>query len=302
MLHDLTQRFNRWRFYRAARGITAVDPIHARDDAVRIVSSVSHLDLYMYLVALKTFQRFVPRGRPWILDDGSLSPDDIAVLRDHANPAEIVRLDDVAYGGGTKGVRWGILLTMADLAQDNYVLQLDSDTVTVADLPHVEEAIRRQRSFTLGTAMGTEIVPARRASDNVRDIVSNHVQVVAEQAFERLSDVDRLKYVRGNSGLVGIGKGAISRASVEHFLQEMSSVLGQKWRERGSFQVASNFTVANAADAFVLPLDEYRYYTPGADLGGARFIHFIGNSRFADDSYLKVAQSAVRGLMGVGTR
>jgi hypothetical protein len=293
MLYTLRQRLNRWRFYHAARKILDVAPIRNCNDAVRIVSSVSHMDLHMYLVALKTFHHFVPLGRPFILDDGTLTADDKAVLREHANPTDIVRLDDVPYRGPRKGVRWGILLTMAELAEDNYVLQLDSDTITRAQLPHVADAIATQTAFTLGTKMGTEVVPAPAVVDVVRASTSDHVQVVAEQSLERMPGYPDLKYVRGNSGLFGLGRRTLTRSGAEQFLEDMTRAAGQRWLDRGSFQVSANFVVANAPGGFVLPLDEYRFYKPGADLSKARFVHFIGTYRFVDDAYFRMAQDAV---------
>lgn len=297
MFSKYRDKINRWRFFQASRAVLDTPPIQRTEDPVRILSSVSHMDLYMYLVALKTYFRYAPFGKVTILDDGSLTPDDLAILDEHANPVDVIPLDDVAYRGGEKGVRWGILLTMAELAEDNFVVQLDSDTVTVGEMPHVTDAISQNRSFTLGTTMGTEIRPASETVTEMRKHDSQHVQVVAEQNLDKLRGYPDLKYVRGNSGLVGLGKGALTRQGAEDFLEDMTRAIGAKWRERGSFQMASNFVVSNAPDAFVLPLAEYRYYHPDADLDSARFIHYMGTYRFVDRSYFDTAHSAVADLL-----
>lgn len=296
MLYQLKEKLNRKRFYWAAKEIVATPRVALHDDKVRIVSSVSHKDLYMYLVAIKTFCRFVPYGRVIIMDDGTLTAHDRELLVSQVEPLEFITLDDVPYRGGVKGVRWGILLTMAELAEEYYVIQLDSDTVTLAELPEVVEAIERDRSITLGTMMGTRIEPMSETCEFMKRYENEHVQTVAEQNFDRLADYASLKYTRGNSGLVGFGKGTISRSRAEDFLEKMMHAIGSKWLERGSFQVSSNFVVANAPDALVLPIDKYSYYSPDRDLMMARFLHFIGTYRFVTDAYMTTANEAIREL------
>jgi len=296
MFYTLKRKLYRWRFYQASKAILSTPPLPADGRNVRILSSVCHDDLFMYLVAVKSYYRFAPYGRVTILDDGTLTRSDIRLLEEHVNPSDIIPLDDVPYRGGRKGVRWGILLTMAELAADNFVIQLDSDTITVRDMPQVDEAVDGNRSFTLGTAMGTRIEPVAQTVAAMKDFDNDHVQTVAEQNFDKLPDAENLRYVRGNSGLVGLARGAFSRERAESFLEDMTTAIGPKWLERGSFQVSSNFAVANSPDAFVLPLSEYRYYHPREDLSGARFIHYIGTFRFVDNAYYDGARAAVQAL------
>ena len=294
MLYDLKQALHRWRFYCAARNILDSAPVEGNERDVRVLSSVCHRDLYMYLVAVKTFFRYVPHGRVIILDDGTLTKKDIAILRHQVDPVDITRLDDVPYRAGRKGIRWGILLKMAEIAENYYVVQLDSDTITVDHLPEVEAAINQNHSFTLGTDMGTKIEPVSSTVNSMMGNTSQHVQVVAERNFDKLPGYPDLRYVRGNSGLVGLGKSALSRTAAETFLENMTAAIGAKWYERGSFQVSSNFAIANAPASFVLPLDRYRYYSPYHEMSEARFVHYIGTYRFVDSAYFEAAREAAK--------
>ncbi len=296
MFFQLRRNATRRKFYKASRDILSTPPLPEDSRNVRIVSAVCHDDVYMYLVAVKSYYRHAPYGRVTILNDGSLTRDDIAILEKHVRPTDIIPLDDVPYRGGRKGVRWGILLTMTDLADEHYVVQLDSDTITVRDIPHVTEAVSGNRSFTLGTHRGTEIVSADEASRSMQEADNDHVQTVAERNLCRLPGHQSLRYVRGNSGLAGLARGGFSREQAEPFFEHMTAVIGPKRLERGSFQVSSNFAVANSPGAFVLPLDEYRYYRPGRDFSMARFIHYMGTWRFVDNAYYDGAREAVRRL------
>lgn len=294
MFFGLRQTWNRWRFSLAAEGVRRTKPIHSQQDGIAIVSSVSHLDLMMYLVAIKSFHHFFPRGKFIVLDDGTLNEKDKSELRNHLVGCEIRSLDAVPYSKGKKGVRWGIMLAIADLVQDHFVIQVDSDTVTRSSLDEVQQFVAKNCAFTLGTQQGRHIESVLTTSNRVKENTSTHVQVVAEQNFVNLPDHAKLKYVRGNSGLAGFAKGAFDRNTVESFLEQMTTVIGDKWRERGSFQVTSNIFVANCPSAEVLPLERYACVTPEIDWNKAAFLHFIGRFRFKDATYSRMANQLIK--------
>ena len=297
MLYNLRQHWHRRRFFAASKAILKTPPIRIQDAPVCIISSVSHMDLMMYLVAIKSFYGQVRQGSIVILDDGTLTESDLKLLRQHVSPQEILRLNDVPYHGGPrKGVRWGILLAIADLVPDHFVIQLDSDTIARGALPEVDEAIRANSAFTLGTQDGQQLEPMTAVCERMKDSEGLHVQIVAEQHFDQLPRCDQLRYVRGNSGLAGFPKQAFDRELVESFYSAMTSAIGEHWLARGSFQVSSNVFVANSPGARVLPIRKYACVTPSIDHEHACFLHFIGRYRFLNNVYLTEVKALTRKL------
>ena len=74
---------------------------------------------------------------------------------------------------------------------------LDADTVAVAEIPEVADAIARNRSFSVATWRDQEIQSVAETYENGKDIGSDHVQSVAEQSLTELDGGDGLICVRG---------------------------------------------------------------------------------------------------------
>ena len=281
---------------RSTRGILSTPPLPIQEAPLCILSCVSHLDLMMYLVSIKSFYRFMGRGEIVILNDGTLTPADKDLLHHHVSPREIVNLDDVPFDG-TKGVRWGIILKVADLIEDNYVVQLDSDTITSRSISEVTDSVENGRAFPAGTKDGLSIVPMREMCEEMKSSVSHHVQVVAEQNLDRLPSYQTGHYVRGDSGLVGFPRGSFQRSDVEFFLESMTDAIGDKFLERGSYLVCSNTMVANSPHAWVLPIEKYVAYRPETRIDNAAWVHYFGKHRFTDPTYVKDATATVQELL-----
>jgi hypothetical protein len=128
----------------------------------------------------------------------------------------------------------------------------------------------------------------------MKAFTDTHIQVVAEQSFSRLHDYQSLKYVRGCAGFAGFAMGSFSRERVEAFSQEMSGILGAKWREWGSEQVTSNVFVSNSPKSGVLPQPKYANFSPDVPYGQSAFLHFIGTHRFKRNVYVRTAADLVR--------
>src|SRR3546814_7643275 len=84
-----------------------------------------------------------------IMDDGTLTDRDRSVLRQHLDNPRIISIRDIDTGPCPRGGTWERLLTILDLCADDYVIQLDSDTVTIGPVPHIQQAIAANSSFTL---------------------------------------------------------------------------------------------------------------------------------------------------------
>ena len=265
-----------------------------------IVSQVCHRDIAMYLVAVKSLGRYVRPHKVVVLDDTSLTQSDKEILQHHIQPIEIISIADVNNRNCPKGGTWERLLFISDHVPTSYVVQVDSDTLTVRVPEIVQIRIDGNVSFTLGEWPGQEVVCARAAANLVNHLVkdgSDHVQIVSESNLHRLTYDREPRYIRGCSGFAGFARGSFSRSAVERFSQGMANLIGEKkWSEWGSEQVTSNFIVANSEKAQVLPFPEYCFHSPTTDVESATFVHFIGSHRFHGGRYARLARRIIAQL------
>jgi hypothetical protein len=297
----------RWGFERVlhnyrCKGVLATDPLRIQPSNLRILSMVSHADLIMYLVAVKSFYKRVGRGKIIIINDGSLTSADCEMLSNHLGSPEFIQFTHVDTNGFPSGGCWERLLTILDLLRDFYVIQLDSDTVTRKYVPEVLECIHSNRSFTLGTPQGRELVNLSQASRQAQAFYADdprrtHVQDEAERNFFRIPDAEQLLYVRGSAGFAGFAKGSQSRSTAADFSQRMTELIGIKWTDWGSEQVASNYLVANAPRAAVLPYPKYACFDPRVRINQAAFLHFIGTNRYDERIYTRESRSAMLSVL-----
>ena len=264
------------------------------------VTQLCHVDLIMYLLAVKSLARFLRPARVHVLDDTSLTARDCDVLARHIPGLALSSIASVKNTACPAGGTWERLLYIADLPGATYAIQLDADTLTLRPPREVERCVEEAVSFTLGTAQGQVIVPATEASHAVRQLATpadRHVQILAEQKLAALPGVASLRYVRGNSGFAGFAPATGRRAIIEAFSASMSGLLGPaKWAEWGSEQVTSNFVVANAAGARVLPYPRYGYHHPARSRAESVLVHYMGSYRFRGGTYLAEAREVVREL------
>lgn len=293
---------------RAARSVLATPPITPTDDPVLIFSMIGTRVLLPYLVAVKSFHARLGIGRVAILDDGTLTADDRMVLAHHlANPS-IFPIHAVETGVCPKGGCWERLLALLDRTPDDYIVQLDSDTVTIGDIPEVVQAIAANRSFTLlGDALAEnrgvlsldDFMSAYHPGGSGIDLAgSTHVQGSIEGHLDRYPEAGRHRYVRGCAGFAGFARGGLpSRASAELFSRRAEDIVGrQKWRCWGSEQVASNFLVANSEDPVLLPYSRYSNHWNEPLPPDSRFLHFVGTHRYSNSEYRRRTEQAIAAL------
>ncbi|MXP26066.1 hypothetical protein GRI39_08455 [Altererythrobacter indicus] len=286
------------------RNVLNTPPVKPVDDGVIIFSMIGSRVLLPYLVAVKSFHAALGRGRMVILDDGSLTAKDRAVLATHLGNPRIIAIADVDTGDCPRGGTWERLLTLLDLRTDAYVIQLDSDTVTLGNVPEIRDAIGQGRSFTIRGEAEAELVPIlRNDGARARPFVvepGTHVQRAIENGLGHLTiaGLDAPRYVRGCSGFAGFAPSDEGRQLAVTFSREAASLLGMgKWSEWGSEQVTSNFVIANQPDPLLLPYDKYLNFWNSGIPDDARFLHFIGTHRYSGNSYIKAARQAIRDLM-----
>ena len=295
MLYRFRNKFKKAWFNARCRHILETRPLPAADSDVVVLSAVGNQDVLMYLVAIKSFYHFFGRGRAMLLVQDDCPAANLAILQKHVRPLHILRDSDVELGKCPRGGTWERLITIAREAQERYVIQLDSDTLTVAPIEDVNACVAANQSFMIGTWARQQIDSMEVARARAKDSDSNHVQMLAEQRFDRLPGYAWLKYARGQSSFAGFAKRSCSFDALEQFSEQMQEIVGHaKWREWGSESLASNFLVANAPDATILPHPKYSTYTPPETDGtSASLIHFEGTNRFKNELYVQRARRMI---------
>ena len=302
MLYRIKDRLRRVQFQKEARGILKVKPLEFDASSSAIVfSQLPHKDLRMFLVALRSFARFVPLKGVHLLNDGSMTDEDKVLLHELIPNVAFYNLEDFRSPVCPTGGCWERLLGIAELIRDHYVIQLDSDTLAVSAIDEVAECARKNIAFALGTWDGQELETMSERAAQAKKITSGqdaHIQILAEANLDRLSGHESLRYVRGCAGFAGFTPHSFSRERVEILSQEMYAALGSKWNTWGSEQFASNVIVANIANAIVLP--HPKYCACNRVRRETAFIHFIGGCRFNDGIYARLARRVIDELNGHG--
>lgn len=275
-------------------GITRTDPVPVRPAPISICSLVCSRDFTMYLVAIKSFYSRFGMGKVVAINDGSLTERQIAVLKEQVPGIILQDMKDVPRRQVPRGGCWERLLAVIDLAQTDYVIQLDSDTLTRRPLAEVMDACLQKRPFIMaGDREGAQILSRQAAAAQAP--AGNHIQTQMEQ---RLADIPGLQpnYVRGCAAFFGIPPGQISFAAVEEFSQIMQRAFGARWQEWGTEQATVNYLLANLANTLVLQPPKYthRWQRPPED--DSAFIHFIGTHRFDRQFYASQSRRVIREL------
>lgn len=297
LVAGLKRRYFRHEFGMRCRAVFDTPPVELDESSGLVVlSQTYHPDLIMYLVAAKSFAKHIKPALFVIVDDGLL-PEDRALIRKHLKKVEFLNRSSVPNSVCPMGGTWERLLSVADLCERYYVVQLDSDTVTLRLPTEVAERIRGGEAFTLPTRMGKAFVPVVEASATARQMESQHVQIEAEIALGKIEALADTFYIRGCSGFAGFPKGCMRRSELERFSLLMEQFLGRaRWSQWGTEQVASNYMIANVASRGTLPFEQYPYWKRGADISAAALVHFIGDDRFTSTAYTRTAIQIINGM------
>ena len=263
-----------------------------------MLTQLQHKDVLMFLLAIKSFAREVELGRVFVLDDGSLLASDRRLLEAHLPGVSFLELSPYRSASCPAGGCWERLLAIASLVPEYYVIQLDSDTLTVGTIAEVRDCVEHGTAFALGTWDRQTVESMLERSATARSLqpgLHSHVQLVAEANFDALKDFRSLRYVRGCAGFGGFPRASFTRSFVEAISTEMRAAIGAKWAQWGSEQVMSNIVLANIPGSIVLPHPKY------ADcqkmrLGETAFIHFIGSCRFDDGTYARLGNQVIATL------
>jgi hypothetical protein len=298
MFFKLRDKLNRIKFSLSCQGVLATDPVKTDpNSSIALMTQLQHKDVLLALIAFKSFVGRIPVGAFFILNDGSLTTDDISLLQHHLQGVQFMRMQDARSNACPTGGCWERLLSISRLVENYYVIQLDSDTLTLGDIPEVIANVSDNASFVIGTwdnqefeAMETRQEEAQRIYNSLG--TTRHIQITAESNFNKLADFKSLRYVRGCAGFSGFGRGSFDRNFVEGISSQMMNALGDRWLEWGSEQVMSNIVVANTPNSRVLP---HPKYSDCSKMKSEKtvFIHFIGSCRFNDGVYANLVKKVL---------
>jgi hypothetical protein len=287
-------------FNRTVRAVLAAPPVRASDDGVVIFSMIGTRVLLPYLVAAKSLHARLGRGRFAILDDGTLTDADKRLLDLHLGQPELHSIAAVDVGECPRGGCWERLLTLLELRRNNYVIQLDSDTVTLGPVEEIAQAIDQRRNFTLrGEASSAWLPVASFGADYAAVAASAHVQMKIETLMPRVAVAagGLSHYMRGCAGFAGFAPGGAGRELADRFSRAASAELGAEvWAQWGSEQVMSNLYVANEGEPLLLPYGRYLNFWNEPITSEAAFVHFVGTFRYHGGAYAAAARRAVMQL------
>lgn len=302
-VENLRRRWDVRQFNKAAVDVLSTSPLVPGGDGPLLLSMVQHRDVLPYLLALKSFARQLRPSRVVVVADKSIDANDEKMFRQQVQGIEIRRAQEFERSGVPVGGTWERLMAISHYVGEAYVIQLDADTMTLANIDHVVDCVKRNASFTIGTydlQSKVGVAEASRwAQARCETYASPHIQLVCEAALLQAAaagDPGKF-YIRGCSGFAGFGCGSFDSAELVALSRRMHQHVGDAWSKWGTEQFASNFTVANMPGSEVLPHPVYT--TPNKIDHTTAFVHFIGPHRYLKGIYLKEAKKLLGELKGV---
>ncbi len=304
MLSRLNQRlrrdFHRWRYRHIIRPVLSTPPLPRGEHPFTVLSMVQPSDLASYLMALKSFARLANPRRVVVVCDHSMGASERDILATHVPHAELRRAGEFVHARIPLGGTWERLNAIATYSNEDYVVQLDADTLTSGAIPEVLASIHGDSDFVIGEQSGQQCLSLAAASNHARPWLDDpglpHVIALAEVALPGVGLPAGALYVRGCSGFTGFPRTEGMQERLLDFSARMRERIGDRWSEWGSEQVASNYLLANSAHPVVLPFPKYA--TPDAADDTTVFRHFIGPVRFVDGQYGRLSAALLPALAG----
>lgn len=255
---------------------------------------VAGYDAKLYILALKSLYRRLGRGRVVAVTDG-VSESSKQLIAAHIPGVEFVPLESIDTGKLPRGGTWERLAYCVDRSASSYVIQIDADALCVGPIPEVIECIEQNRAFTLADG-----IPKKPLADWVEDAKarrSDNVVFEFEKRGPSFPNSKELLYLRGSSGFTGFARGATTGSFLERFNETSAEILGPRWKEWGTEQIASNFCVANSPDSIGLPKPKYLTWERHRVPEEISLLHFLGYCRFDEDVFARFANREIDALL-----
>ena len=284
----------------AIAAILETPPIMPRSDGLVIFSHIGTAAMLPYLVAVKSLWHRLGRGRVAILDDGTLTGEDRAILAHHCGDPDLLPIS--SRGRGERpAAGCDRLLTILGRRASEYWIQLDSDTVTLGAVPEVERAIASNRSFLLPASPGAAPLPLRdfAAQYYPEEPAEGSARLNLESQLGQLSGSRGWRYVSGWGGIAGFAAGGGGRTLVDAFVAEITALHGSQWLEVGGFEeIACNFVIANEPEPVLLPHERYLSDRGDARPEDAAVVRFPAGDRHGNGAYTTASEAAIAALTG----
>lgn len=287
------------KFDRIIKRIRYTAPINSSlDEEITIVSMVSTSTVDMYLTAIKSFLKYFGRGTVEAIDDGSLSEDDVKVLKHHIPNIQFSNANDIETFDSPSYVSWKRLYRVQQLAQKSYVIQLDSDTLTIGPLVDIDHAVRNNEGFLIGSSRWPQAVNVNTLRDIVSQWKSEHVQARAEANFHKLDFFKgNNRYLRGCAGFAGYPKNFATVEEIRNLSNEIYQYVGSDWKKWGSEQTTTMCLISKCKNSKILPWPIYQNFDfPRSyeNIASMNFVHFIGSNRYRRGVYAKLANNFIK--------
>ena len=293
--------FHQSRYLRALLGILNTPVVPVGTIPFMLVSMVQSRDVLPYLVAVKSFVRYANPRRIAIVCDPSITAADRAVFRQHIPHVELRDAEEFIHESIPRGGCWERLYAISQYARQEYVVQLDADTITMLPPAEVIHAIATCTGFTLSgdgdpgaVLMTLSEAAAKVASWRHSGPGPEHIQPFVERNLATSNLPKQARYVRGCAGFTGFPKSATMTSDLVMFSKAMQERHGARWAEWGTEQIASNYLVANVHAPVVLSF--LTYGTPDVLHPGSILTHFIGSMRFTSNKYRAATLQAIHQL------
>lgn len=280
-------------FKKVVNKVLNTSPIQYRyDESVTIASMVGSSTVAMYLVAIKSFMENFGYGKIEAINDGSLTEQEKALLHHHIPHLNISNASDVSTHGCPTYISWKRLFRIQQLAQTSYVIQLDSDTVSLGPLIEISDRVSKNEGFLIGCKRWGNAIDVNMLRDLVSRWNSSHVQALAEVSFHKMDFfADGTKYIRACAGFAGYPKNFASIEQIKALSQEIESHIGKVWHGWGSEQTATMSLISKTPNASVLPWPYYQNFKfpiSNERIESMNFVHFIGTNRFDGGVYRRL--------------
>jgi hypothetical protein len=290
------------RFDHQTRRILDTPPISYKDAPLTIVSMVQESDVQMYILAIKALYRRLGRGRIATIVLANFPERDRELIQRHLGPVEFHTLEELPTGRCQRGGTWERLVFCVNRSANDFVIQIDCDVLCIGPIQEVLRRVDENRAFVL--AEGLPIQPLTAWVEKGVARKSANIVTTFEIRGAELQDAEHALYVRGSSGFAGFAKGAATIELVENFHDAAAKVHGSRWTEWGTEQIASNFVIANSANADPLPYPKYATFEPEYATFQKKgitpdmsLLHFIGAYRFDDGVYPRLANREIDAIL-----
>ena len=116
MFYNLKTKIKRSWYNLNCRAIFETEPLRIQEAPLLFLSMVLHDDLLMYLVAIKSLYWRIGEGRIAVINDGSLTPDDVDRLNYHLGRPDILDVRCIETGPCPRGRMWERLMGLSGQA------------------------------------------------------------------------------------------------------------------------------------------------------------------------------------------